>query len=99
MTLLLDRGASINAQTRYEATALPLWLCSNNTDAVELLLRRGAISGENGVMFLFSAAGNGSLELVRSLTAKGCNINAATELGKTPLREATTKPTSDDFGF
>lgn len=97
---LLERGAAIDARTLRGETALIRSLRSQKTVVTELLLCQEAdptIPDEDGVTSLFYAAGNGNLQLVRSLIAKGCDVNATTKFGETLLREAIIRPTSDEI--
>jgi ankyrin repeat protein len=81
--ILLKHNANINAQDKYNKTALHLAVsydcASYNTVAIiQLLLEEGAkvdIADQFGATPLYEAAHDGSLEIVKMLLAYGANAN------------------------
>jgi ankyrin repeat protein len=84
MRLLLDNGATVNAQTTVTGIT-PLHMAApalghySGPDVARLLLENGAnvhAQDEDGCTPLHGAAGSGHIEVVRLLVEKGANVNA-----------------------
>jgi ankyrin repeat protein len=92
ISLLLEKGANVNAQSKYGSTPLDS-ACYNGYDAVvALLLENGAdihAKNDNGQMPLHTACFYGHAAVVSILLEKGANINAKSNDGWTPLHEAS----------
>jgi ankyrin repeat protein len=89
--LLLEKGASIDANAEEGCT--PLWIAAfyGHADVVALLLQKGAaVEGKHkeGVTPLATAAEQGHLDVVRQLRQKGAVVDAKDTDGITPLARA-----------
>ena len=93
-SLLLERGAELNAQANDGRTALYLAASQRNSDAVlELLLEKGAdpnLATTNGRTPLMSAASGGAIALMTRLIAAKANVNAVSGTGSVALMDAAT---------
>lgn len=93
--MLLEDGANVNQKDTGDNTALMLVCDKDNPDiaTVNDLLDHGADvnAKENivGVTALMNATMHGNAGVVRALIAKGANVNAKTDNGKTVLMFAT----------
>lgn len=91
MTLLLDKGADVNAQNGFGATAL-IW-SATDLAKVQLLTSRGAdvnVATRTGRTALFVAAmSEPSASIVRHLIAKGARLEARDAFQNTALTAAT----------
>jgi ankyrin repeat protein len=90
MTLLLDRGADVNAKNR--RGSMPLHWAVHDEAKVRLLLSRGATVNVKQIegrtpLFLAASLSNGTTTL-RHLLDHGANPNMATANGQTPLMAA-----------
>lgn len=97
MTLLLDKGADVNAANRRKST--PLFWAIHDEAKVRLLLDRGAaIDAKNidGRTVLYQAAsiGNG-VPLLRLLLDKGASPDTKSVIGTTPLIVAANRGNAD----
>ena len=90
MTVLIDKGADIDAQNPFGTTAL--MMSATQIEKVRLLLGRGAkatIASKQGRTALFIAAmSDGSAPIVRLLIAKGADVNAKDAFQNTTLTAA-----------
>lgn len=88
ISLLLERGANINAQEKEEGkTALALACKAGRVQAARMLLDKGAninVKGKGGWTPLHEAAGAGSVEIVELLLKRGADAKAKTDKGNTP---------------
>src|SRR5262245_37248130 len=91
VTLLLDRGAEVNAGNKRKST--PLFWCLNNESKVRVLLERGAnvnAKSNDGRTPVYQAASMpNALPVLRLLLDKGGDANAKTLTGMTPLMAAS----------
>ncbi|MDX1980213.1 MAG: ankyrin repeat domain-containing protein [Bryobacteraceae bacterium] len=91
--LLLERGASINAQANDGRTALYLAASQRHSeDVVTLLLERGAdpnLATTNGRTPLMAASGAGAVNLMRQLIEKA-DIHAVSGTGSVALMDAAS---------
>jgi ankyrin repeat protein len=91
MTLLLEKGADVNAQNAFESTAL-VWAVPD-MKKVQLLVERGAnvnAAPKTGRTAAFVAAmTDESAPLVKMLAAKGADLKARDAFGNTILTAAT----------
>ena len=98
ISLLLDRGADINAVGGHYGTPLAAAALSGNKDIVSLLLDRGAdinaVGGEYGTP-LATAAYSESAEIVSLLLDRGADINAMGGTYGTPLAAAAATGNKD----
>jgi ankyrin repeat protein len=90
--LLLDAGAKPNARDNDRATALMYAARGGRTEAVKLLLQRGADVSAKGSLEKYSdstalhyAAGRGQAETIKELLRRGADVNARNQDGMTPL--------------
>ena len=91
VSLFLDQGEDINAQSNNGLTALMLAIIENDFDTAELLMSRGAdvnIQFINGVTALHVAAEKDSPKFAQSVLERNCNINAKSTDGTSPLHMA-----------
>ena len=90
MTLLLDKGAEVNARNGFGATAL-IW-CATDLAKVQLLTSRGAdvnLASRTGRTALFVAAmSEPSANIVRLLVSKGAHLDARDAFQNTALTAA-----------
>lgn len=97
VSLLLDNGADINAQSSTGNTALMLAIDRGKIDVAKLLVNRGAnleIKGQKGWTALHNAASGGErgyIEVAEMLLDHGAKIDAQSETMLTPLHEAAGK--------
>jgi ankyrin repeat protein len=88
MTLLLDRGANVNArsETKYTALMVATQYATHSTPAVRLLLSRGADAGQSQGKPLFNAdplflaAYGGNAEVLPDLLKAGASLNGEMQL-------------------
>ena len=93
VTLLLDRGAVIDARahTRFLNTPLQAALLSGQISTARVLIERGAdvlMRQQGGFAPIHEAALLGRRDLVDVLLAAGAEINARANDGRTPVSEA-----------
>ena len=93
VTLLLDRGADVNATTSFGHTALIIATMEGLTDIVnELCLHSADVNiytnADKGA--LYYAAERGYLDIVKKLILRGANIDAKDNTNTTPLMIAAT---------
>nr|XP_015920662.2 putative ankyrin repeat protein RF_0381 [Parasteatoda tepidariorum] len=78
-SLLIDKGAKINARNRYRKTPLHIAVENNNSELVSLLLKNGASMSDVEVICkknaLSVAISNNNLTIVKLLVESGCNIH------------------------
>ena len=92
--ILLKKGADVTAEATLKFGGTPLlWGAERNPDMIALLLENGAdvrdFNSRNGQTALHCCARcNNSAEMAELLIAKGADINARDNSGKTPLRYA-----------
>lgn len=93
MKKLLDKGADVNARSKYEGyTPLHAAAEANAYHAVELLLARKAevnVKDDFGRTPLHSVAKGGSVDIARLLVEKGAEVNATDVTGNTPMHVAS----------
>jgi ankyrin repeat protein len=80
VTVLLDKGAAVNAKNNFGNTALLNAAGNGQAEVVKLLLDRGAsvdLGNNEGVTPLLMAAQYGDVAVVTALLAKGANPNLA----------------------
>ncbi|HEX8772262.1 MAG TPA: ankyrin repeat domain-containing protein [Pyrinomonadaceae bacterium] len=92
-SLLIERGADVNAASRNAQRVAPLHsaVSRRQTMIAEALLAHGAnvnARQESGVTPLHQAAHNGQAEMVRLLLAHGADVQARMDDGQTPLSMA-----------
>lgn len=93
VTLLLDRGAAIDARarTRFLNTPLQAALLSGQLATARVLIQRGAdvlVRQQGGFAPLHEAALMGRRDIVDLLLEAGAEINARANDGRTPVTEA-----------
>ncbi len=86
--LLLDQGAKLNAMQGRPGAPLPRAVRAGETAIVDLLLTRGATMGPDILLMATRREGIREAALVRLLLARGADVNATDEEGRTPLSEA-----------
>ncbi|KAJ7742070.1 ankyrin repeat-containing domain protein [Mycena metata] len=80
VSLLLEKGADINAAGGFYGSALQVVAAWGHTEIVDILLKNGADVNAAGGHYgsaLQAAAAEGHIEIVSILLAKGADINAA----------------------
>ena len=90
--LLLSKGASIEAGTKYNDTPLHLAAYNDRTSTMGLLLSKGALIGatnEDNNTPLHGAAQHGHTSIVELLLSKGASIEVTNKYNNTPLHLAT----------
>jgi ankyrin repeat protein len=93
VSLLIKRGADVNAQTEDNPTPLHAAVESENGgNAIEVLIKAGANihAMDNDGTPLHTAAKNGNSVGVNYLVEKGANVNARDSRSKTPLHSAAS---------
>lgn len=93
VTLLLDRGADVNATTSFGHTALIIATMEGFTSIVNELCLHSAdvnIYNNEGRGALYIAAGRGYLAIVKKLILRGADIDAQDSSNMTPLMAAAT---------
>jgi ankyrin repeat protein len=91
MTVLLDKGAAIDAKADDAGTPLTISALNGHAGAVELLLDRGAaVEGfsKGGATALVLAGQSGHASIVQMLLKKGAAVDAKDDDGFTPLARA-----------
>ena len=91
LSLLLERGASIENADHFRRTALHFAAANGRLAVVEMLLSRGAYieaCDRDGETALHNAAANGSWPVCEHLLDKGAQVNVINEDGGTPLHFA-----------
>ena len=89
-TLLVERGAAVNAKSKY-GTPLHLAAYSNAVATATLLVERGAavnVKSDNGATPLHLAAYSNAVETATLLIERGAAVNAKDDEGYTPLHSA-----------
>lgn len=87
-TLLLEKGADVNAKAANGATPLHLSATGKDSDISRLLIARGVnvnAQTDEGFTPLCFSASTGSAGNTTLLIAHGADVNARTKAGKTPL--------------
>lgn len=89
-TLLIERGAEVNARSRNPMKVMPLHsaAASRQPAIIRLLLEHGAevnAAQESGFVPLHEAARSGNVEMIRLLLDYGAEKGIASDNGKTPL--------------
>ena len=93
-TLLIERGAAVNAKDDNGETPLHRAAYKNAVETATLLIERGAaVNAKNsiGVTPLYRAASNNAVETATLLIERGAAVNAKNDYGYTPLHLATYK--------
>jgi len=93
-TLLLERGADVNAEDKHLATALHIASATGHREAARQFIKSGAdVSKEDRWRStpLHRAAANGQKELADLLLANGASAGITDEWGMTPLHRAAGK--------
>eukprot|EP00002_Diphylleia_rotans_P027521 TRINITY_DN551_c0_g2_i2.p1 TRINITY_DN551_c0_g2~~TRINITY_DN551_c0_g2_i2.p1 ORF type:complete len:705 (-),score=121.62 TRINITY_DN551_c0_g2_i2:117-2231(-) len=90
---LISLGAAVNNADRYGNTPLDDAIRSRHDAAVDVLLKNGAVSGNNQSMeqALINAAGTGDVEEATRLIRAGVSVNCADYDGRTPLHLAASE--------
>jgi ankyrin repeat protein len=85
---LLDRGADINFQNKYNRTPLFMAVFYGHVEYVRMLLKRGAKTNTHDTTFgntpLHWAVRKGNIQVVRLLLEHGADVNLRDNRGKTP---------------
>ena len=99
INFLLDQGVDVNVQTNQRITALQVAIFNDSLESAKLLLRRGAKGMDRdkfGKTALDRAVVRERLEFAKSIVERDdCDVNAATDLGVTPLRKAIERGTDE----
>ncbi len=89
-SLLIAKGADVNAKYKYDKTTPLHWAAENNwKDVASLLIAKGAdvnAKAQWGDTPLYWAALNKSKDVASLLIAKGADVNAKAQWGDTPLQ-------------
>lgn len=99
VAFFLDHGSNIDAQTDEGATALMLAVYNNSADMFELLISQQAdVKATDclGYTVLHHAA---NLKFAQSLVKNGCDANATSKTGATPLRMAIDRGSDELVQF
>ncbi|KAK6281391.1 hypothetical protein POUND7_015216 [Theobroma cacao] len=86
--LLLSAGANVNLSNKYGDTAISLLELNQNGDVFDQLMLEFALEEANGPIGFYAlhrAANRGDLNMVHTLTSRGCDVNAFDADGYTPL--------------
>jgi ankyrin repeat protein len=97
VTLLLSKGANVNAFLSQGYTALFGAIQGRHYKVAKVLLEHGANPNafiEGGVSILFDAASRGDVEAVRLLIAHGADVNVGTVSG-----DRTPKAIAEEKGY
>jgi ankyrin repeat protein len=97
-TLLLDRGADVNAEWNGRPLIFTAVTYGITTNRMKMLLDRGAkMSGSDfeGYSLLTRTLSNGNRELLQALLEKGVDVNARDERDRVPVLLAATSGSSD----
>ena len=90
-TLLVERGAAVNAKNNNGETPLHFAASNNAVETATLLFERGAAvnaKDDNGWTPLHSAAWNNAVGTATLLIERGAAVNAKSNYGETPLAVA-----------
>lgn len=88
--ILLDHGSAINALTRAGEVPLSFAALHGTTEAVDLLISRGADVNAGRIQPLVCAVTGGNMETLKHLIAHRADVNVQAVNGATPLDQAVS---------
>jgi len=89
--LLIEKGADVNAKNKWDLTCLDIATNQGHTGIAQLLRKHGATTSVDKSAASFDqAVSEGDIELVKSLLAKGADVNGRGRRGLTILHIAAS---------
>lgn len=102
ISMLLERGATIDARSGSDRTALQIASQTGRLEVVKLLLERGAdfdaIESVEGLSALAIACFQGNLEIARALLEAGADVEATTSNGRSVVFLASSIASYSNVG-